>query len=88
MLMVGYLIPYAFVTQSLDAYIFATGKNVTVSGINMSYQSISGGRCYGGIQRDTGMPFSIFGDVFLKGTFTIFESANGAQPRLGFARQA
>jgi hypothetical protein len=54
----------------------------------MNYQTISTSQCYGGIQRDTGMPFSIFGDVFLKGVFVVFESAAGAQPRIGFAQQS
>jgi aspergillopepsin I len=54
----------------------------------MDYQKISGAQCYGGIQRDTGMPFSIFGDVFLKGVFVVFESEEGKPPRLGFAQQS
>jgi aspergillopepsin I len=54
----------------------------------MDYQKISTAQCYGGIQRDTGMPFSIFGDVFLKGVFVVFESAEGKPPRLGFAQQS
>lgn len=54
----------------------------------MKYQAISREMCFGGIQRDTGMPFSIFGDIFLKGVFVIFESEVNKQPRLGFAQQA
>lgn len=54
----------------------------------MDYQKVSSQQCYGGIQRDTGMPFSIFGDVFLKGVFVVFEAAEGKTPRLGFAQQS
>jgi len=71
-----------------DMNIVVAGQKVNVPGINMNYQTISSSLCYGGIQRDTGMPFSIFGDVFLKGVFVIFESVPGQQPRLGFAQQA
>jgi aspergillopepsin I len=62
-------------------------KKVTVPGINMNYQQISSTTCYGGIQRDSGMPFSIFGDVFLKGLFVVFESPSNGPQRLGFALQ-
>jgi len=61
---------------------------MTVPGINMNYQTISQTSCYGGIQRDSGMPFSIFGDVFLKGMFVIFEAPVSGQARLGFAPQS
>jgi hypothetical protein len=45
--------------------------------------------CWGGIQRDlAGIPVTIFGDVFLKGLFVVFESAKDQTPRLGFAQQA
>lgn len=71
-----------------DMSLVVEGKKVTVPGINMNYQTISSTSCYGGIQRDTGMPFSIFGDVFLKGLFVVFEAESGRYPRLGFASQS
>ncbi|QDS77639.1 hypothetical protein FKW77_002722 [Venturia effusa] len=71
-----------------DMSIVISGQKVVVSGVNMEYQQISSQQCYGGIQRDTGMPFSIFGDVFLKGVFAVFESREGQTPRLGFAQQS
>ena len=55
----------------------------------MNYQTITEDKCYGGLQpKPAGMPFSIFGDVFLKGVFVVFESKPGAQARLGFAQQS
>lgn len=41
--------------------------------------------CFGGIQSSDGMEFSIFGDVFLKNQYVVFDAE---EPRLGFAPQA
>jgi len=70
-----------------DITLTVSGKKVVVPGINMNYQSI-GSTCMGGMQRDTGIPFSIAGDVFLKNLFVVFEHPVGGQPRLGFASAA
>jgi aspergillopepsin I len=71
-----------------DISLTISGKKLTVPGINMNYQSINGNNCMGGLQRDTEMPFSIAGDVFLKNMFVVFEHAAGGEPRLGFAPAA
>ncbi|KAE9978507.1 hypothetical protein EG328_001417 [Venturia inaequalis] len=70
-----------------DISLTVSGKKVTVPGGNMNYQSI-GTTCMGGLQRDTGMPFSIAGDVFLKNLFVVFEHPVSGQARLGFASAA
>ena len=41
--------------------------------------------CYGGIQRNTGIGFSIIGDVFIKSQFIVFDSRG---PHLGIAPKA
>jgi aspergillopepsin I len=60
-------------------------KKITVPGINMNYQQAGPSNCFGGLQPDKGMPFSIFGDVFMKSLYVIFEHQLNGQPRLGFA---
>lgn len=63
------------------------GYDAVVPGSLINYAPITPGSstCFGGIQSNSGLPFSIFGDVFLKSQYVVFDS-NG--PRLGFAPQA
>jgi len=51
--------------------------------INYAPIDASGTTCFGGIQSDAGIGFSIWGDIFLKSQFVVFDG--GASPRLGFA---
>ena len=67
--------------------VIIAGSKVVVPGINMNYQRIGARTFFGGIQRDDGMESSIFGDVFLKGLYVVFEHALDAEPRIGFAHQ-
>lgn len=57
-----------------------------VPGSYINYAPVSDGSstCFGGIQSDDGIGFSIFGDVFLKSQFVVFSDASGG-PQLGFA---
>ncbi|KAL9631817.1 MAG: hypothetical protein Q9164_005687 [Protoblastenia rupestris] len=55
-----------------------------VPGSYINYAPLEDGTntCYGGIQRNTGIGFSIIGDVFIKSQFIVFDSRG---PRLGIA---
>lgn len=61
--------------------------DAVVSGDLINFSPVTDGSstCFGGIQSNSGLGFSIFGDIFLKSQYTVFDS-NG--PRLGFAAQA
>jgi len=60
---------------------------VTIPGEYIRYGSVESSGdanqlCFGGLQSDVGIGFSIFGDVFLKATFVVFDAG---ELQLGFA---
>lgn len=70
-----------------DFTVSISGYDAVVPGDLINYAPVSKGssKCLGGIQSNSGLGFSIFGDIFLKSQYVVFDS-NG--PRLGFAAQA
>jgi aspergillopepsin I len=60
----------------------------SVPGSYVNYAPISSGSstCFGGIQSDAGVGFSIFGDIFLKSQYVVFDVSTGA-PRIAFGQQ-
>ncbi|KAK5128899.1 hypothetical protein LTR85_000232 [Meristemomyces frigidus] len=76
-------------SATLPAFNVAIGGAVyTVPGSYINYAPINsaGTQCFGGIQENTGIGFSIFGDIFLKSVFAVFDETTSS-PRLGFAEQ-
>ncbi|KAF2764498.1 acid protease [Teratosphaeria nubilosa] len=65
------------------------GTTYTVSGSYMNYApaNSAGTTCFGGIQSSDGIGFNIFGDIFLKTVFAVFDQTQSS-PRLGFAEQS
>ena len=61
------------------------GYAAVVPGSYLNYAPASeSGSCYGGLQSNDGIGQSIFGDIFLKSQFVVFDDASGG-PQLGFA---
>jgi aspergillopepsin I len=63
------------------------GARITVPGKYIRYAptSSSGLTCFGGIQADTGIGFSIYGDVALKAAFVVFDAG---KQQLGWASKS
>jgi aspergillopepsin I len=81
----GYTVPCS---GKLPDFTVTIGSyDAVVSGDLINYAPLTQGSstCFGGIQSNSGLGFSIFGDIFLKSQYAVFDS-NG--PRLGFAPQA
>jgi len=82
----GYTFPCSATLPNFS--ITVGGVKQTVPGKYINYAPISSGSstCFGGLQTDDGIGFSIFGDIFLKSKYIVHEM--GDTPRIGFAQQA
>lgn len=74
-------------TQLPDFTVLIGDAKVVVPGKVINYAPIQTNKseCFGGIQDKQDAPFSVFGDVFLKEQYVVF---NADGPKLGFAPQA
>ncbi|KAJ5200306.1 Peptidase aspartic catalytic [Penicillium cf. griseofulvum] len=81
----GYVFPCD--TNLPDFTVTINGYDAVVPGKHINYAPVSTGSssCFGGIQSNSGIGFSIFGDIFLKSQYVVFDAEG---PRLGFAAQA
>ncbi|KAL2195550.1 aspartic peptidase domain-containing protein [Corynascus similis CBS 632.67] len=80
----GYTLPCS---GTVPDFAFGVGDNnttITVPGDYVRYAATdsTGLTCFGGIQADTGIGFSIYGDVALKAAFVVFD---GGKQQLGWA---
>ncbi|KAI0179437.1 endothiapepsin [Hypoxylon sp. FL1284] len=81
----GYTFPC---TASLPDFNFEVeGSTFTIPGEFINYAPVDDSTCFGGIQSDEGIGFSIWGDVALKAAFVVFDNSEGS-PRLGFASKS
>ncbi|CAD0019363.1 unnamed protein product [Aureobasidium pullulans] len=60
------------------------GNKFTVPGSYLNYANLGSNMCFGGMQSNSGIGFSILGDVFLKSQFVVFSQMT-AKPQVGFA---
>ncbi|KAI1394459.1 endothiapepsin [Hypoxylon trugodes] len=83
----GYVFPCT--TTPPDFTFGVEDATITIPGKYINYAPVdeSGSSCFGGIQTDEGIGFSIFGDVALKAAFVVFDNSKGT-PRLGWAAKS
>ncbi|KAJ5356560.1 Peptidase aspartic catalytic [Penicillium concentricum] len=81
----GYVFPCSATLP--DFTVSINGYDAVVPGEHINYAPVTTGSssCYGGIQSNSGIGFSIFGDIFLKSQYVVFDSEG---PQIGFAAQA
>lgn len=70
-----------------DFTVDINGYSATVPGDFINFGVLIGNTCFGGLQPASGLPFNIYGDIFLKSQFVVFDRTQ-ASPRIGFANQA
>ncbi|KAF1939902.1 acid protease [Clathrospora elynae] len=80
----GYIFPCTATLPNFAITIGGVAQTVPAKYIN--YAPLGDGTCFGGIQDDTGLGFSIFGDIFLKSKYVVHDKTSST-PRLGFAQQ-
>ncbi|KAL2259309.1 hypothetical protein VTK26DRAFT_7063 [Humicola hyalothermophila] len=80
----GYTVPCSGEVPDFKFGVGNNGATITVPGEYIRYAptGASGRTCFGGIQVNSDIGFSIFGDVALKAAFVVFDSGN---QRLGWA---
>lgn len=69
-----------------DVSVAIEGATFTIPGNIINFAPAQNpASCFGGMQANTDIGFSIFGDIFLKSVFVVFEQDPTSKPRLGFA---
>ncbi|KAF7976244.1 hypothetical protein HWV62_7284 [Athelia sp. TMB] len=82
----GYIFPCSATLPSLTLGVGS--YHAVVPGTYLNYAPATGSSCFGGLQLNTGIGMSIYGDVFLKSQFVIFDNSNTDSPQLGFAAKS
>lgn len=82
----GYTYPCSTTLPDISFQIGSYRATVPGSYVNYGPVDDSGTTCFGGMQSSQGIGSNIFGDIFLKSQFVVFEG--GDSPRLGLAPKA
>lgn len=62
-------------STKLPDFTFTVGDGeITVKGDLINYAEATAGKCFGGIQSASGLPFAIFGDIALKAAYVVFDA--------------
>ncbi|KAF6227742.1 hypothetical protein HO173_012072 [Letharia columbiana] len=80
----GYIFPCSATLPSITLGIGS--YRAVVPGTYINYAPATGSQCFGGIQSNAGIGFSIYGDIFLKSQFVVFNGAS--TPEIGFAAKS
>lgn len=79
----GWVYPSSVDPSSLPSIELAVGDTLyTVNGEDIAFQDLGNGFIYGGLQSRGQQNFDIFGDVFLRSVYAIFD-LNGGTPQFG-----
>ncbi|EKG11095.1 Peptidase A1 [Macrophomina phaseolina MS6] len=82
----GWILPCTSTPPAFSSVI--GGSLITMPGAHLIYGAVdASNNCYGGIQENTGIGFSIYGLIFLKSQFVVFDQTTSTAPRIGFAKQ-
>lgn len=82
----GWIVPCTSTPPAFSTVI--GGSLVTMPGSYLIYGAVdASNNCYGGIQENTGIGFSIYGLIFLKSQYVVFDQTTASAPKVGFARQ-
>ncbi|KAK9489411.1 Penicillopepsin-1 [Lipomyces doorenjongii] len=80
----GYIFPCKSALPDFSIYLNGQKRTMPGSYANFAPLNDGTGFCFGGIQSNDGIGFSVFGDVFLKSQYIVFDF-NG--PRLGWGQK-
>ncbi|CAI6336487.1 unnamed protein product [Periconia digitata] len=81
----GYVFPCSATPPDFNLVLNGVKQRVPGKYVNYAPVQTGSSTCYGGIQTNDGIGFSIFGDIFLKSKYAVHEMSE--TPRIGFADQ-
>lgn len=81
----GYVFPCTATLPTFSLTVGGYQATIPADYLNFGAVETGSSTCYGGLQSDSGIGFSIFGDIFIKSQYVVFDNSG---PQLGLAAQA